>query len=84
MLQFNPNDVSGLSDSQIAEFLKSHGAHTKGQLKKLLQETFDSIEKEIVNSILDYLISKIRFSETEFTLLEGGVKRGKRFALLTR
>ena len=84
MLQFNPNDVSGLGDAQIAEFLKSRGAHTKGQLKKLLQEAFDSTEKEIVNSILEYLITKIRYSETEFTLLEGGVKRGKRFALLTR
>ena len=29
MLQFNPNDVSELGDAQIAEFLKSRGAHTK-------------------------------------------------------
>ena len=71
MLQFNPN-VSGLGDSQIAEFLKSRGAHTKGQLKKLLQEAFDSTEKEVVNSILEYLITKIRYSETEFyTPLKG-------------
>lgn len=84
MEKFDPNDVSGLSESQIAEFLKSCGGHTKGQLKKLLHEAFDSTEKEIVNSILEYLITKIRNSGTEFTLLEGGVKRGKRFALLTR
>lgn len=83
MLQFYPNDVSELGDAQIAEFLKSRAAHTKGQLKKLLYEAFDSTGKEIVNSILEYLITKIRYSETEFTLLEGGVKRGKRFALLT-
>ena len=81
MEKFDFIDVSGLSKPEIAEFLKSRGGLTKGQLKKLLHEAFDSTEKEIVNSILEYLLRKIRYSETDFTLLEGGVKRGKRFAL---
>ena len=78
---FHSNEVNTSTNSQLAEFLKSRDCHTKGQLKKLLHEEFDSTEKEIINSLLEYLFNKMRYSETKFVLLEGGKGRGKRFAL---
>ena len=78
---FHSNEVNASTKSQLAEFLKSRDCHTKGQLKKLLHEEFDSTEKEIINSLLEYLFNKMRYSETNFVLLEGGKGSGKRFAL---
>ena len=81
MHQFKPDDVNDMTELDIAQFMKSRDCHTKGQLKKILHEQFINEEKEIINKLLEYVLTKIKYSETDFRLLEGGVKRGKRFAL---
>jgi len=83
MHQFNRDDVEKIPESDIAKFLRSRDCHTKGQLRRILHEQFINEEKEIINKLLEYVLIKITSSETDFTLLEGGVKRGKRFALIT-
>mgnify|MGYP000038141775 CR=1 FL=1 len=73
-------DIKDHVDKRTLRFMGPGSAYAHIAMSQAISDA-GLTEKEIINSLLEYLLNKMRYSETKFVLLEGGKGRGKRFAL---
>ena len=71
--------VEIFDDATNAILMKGLGAHTKGQLRKIVKVANPSTDQQIVEKTLDMVLKTI---ELEGSLAKFGQKRGVRYALL--